>query len=288
MDYTRISSSMDIAMMQDSHVTVVGGAVGLAYNLARCGLGSISLVDFDRVSAGNPARQDFYSTDIARYKVDAVAENLKRINPEIETEGHVLDFCAISPEEMERLFGHTDLFIFATDYFPAQARGNIVALRLDKPAIWIGLYSRGLAGEIIYYVPGVTPACYRCICGSRYTAFHQGGASISSDGGNIFDLHLVDAIAGHIGVGSLNRGADNRYGALIDQLGNRNLLQVKIDPGYRLNGKDIFRQYLGDHPANFSFTTIALPREMEPDCPDCACLTREVEGSGPQDDTQDL
>jgi len=42
-----------------------------------------------------------------------------------------------------------------------------------------------------------------------------------------------------------------------------------MDPDYRLAGKDIFAQYLGDHPANFSFTTIALPMERDEDCPDC-------------------
>ena len=286
MDYRRISSSVDVPQMQRSHVTVIGGAVGLTYDLARCGLGAVSIVDFDRISASNPTRQDFNSIDVARYKVDAIAENSKKINPEIEVESHVLDFCSISPEELERLFDDTDLFIFATDFFPAQARGNIEALRLNKPAIWIGLYQGGLAGEIIYYVPGVTPACYRCICGSRYDAFNRGGASVSSDGGTIFDIHLVDSIAGHICLGILNRGADNRYGSLIDQLGNRNLLQVKIDPNYRLNGKDIFRQYLGDHPANFSFNAIALSMEREIDCPDCAHLHPEVDSQKFQNDTQ--
>ena len=286
MDYRRISSSVDVLRMQQSNVAVIGGAGGLAYNLAHCGLGTISITDFDRISASNPARQDFNSVDVARYKVDAIAENLKKINPEIEVESYVLDFCSISPEELERLFDDTNLFIFATDSFPAQARGNIEALRLNKPAIWIGLYQGGLAGEIIYYVPGVTPACYRCICGSRYNAFNKGGASVSSDGGTIFDIHLVDSIAGQISLGILNRGSNNRYGTLIEQLGNRNLLQVKNDPNYKLNGKDIFRQYLGDHPANFSFSTIALPMEREIDCPDCAHLHPEVDSQKSQNDTQ--
>ena len=138
--------------------------------------------------------------------------------------------------------------------------------------MWVGLYQGGRAGEIIYYVPGVTEACYRCICSSRYRAFAAGSANVSSTGATTFDLHLVDAIAGQIGSGILTRGADNRMGRLIDQLGNRNLLQIKMDPDYRLAGKDIFAHYLGDHPANFSFTTIALPMQRDPNCPDCAHL----------------
>jgi hypothetical protein len=92
----------------------------------------------------------------------------------------------------------------------------------------------------------------------------------------------VDSIAGHISLGILNRGADNRYSSLIDQLGNRNLLQVKNDPSYTLNGKDIFKQYLGDGSENFAFTTITLQMDRELDCPDCANLHQQIDNQKPQ------
>lgn len=279
MDFERIDSTVNVAKMQQSRVVIVGGAYGLACDLARCGLGGLTLVDFDRVSPSNPARQDLYSTDVGQYKVEATARRLREINPEIEVECHVRDYCEMSTEEHDLLFGDADLFIFATDFFPAQARGNVEALRAQKPALWIGMYQGGRAGEIIYYVPGVTQACYRCVASSRYRAYAAGGASIDSTGGTIFDLHLVDAVAGQIGVGILTPDADNRMGRLIEKLGNRNLLQVKIDPDYRLAGKDIFAKYLGDHPAHFSWVTIALPMEREENCPDCAHLHAD---SGPR------
>ena len=67
MDFRRINSSIDVDAMKNSRVAMIGGAVDLSYGLARCGLGGISLVDFDYVSATNPARLDFNSTDIARH-----------------------------------------------------------------------------------------------------------------------------------------------------------------------------------------------------------------------------
>jgi len=262
MNFNRIISTIDVDAMQESHVTIVGSPIQLTRDLVHSGLWSVIIVDFDRIDASNPARQDFYATDLGRYKAEATAVDLRKINPEVEVEYHTRDYCALSREEHDALFGHTDLFIFATDFLPAQARGNIEAIRMGKPAIWIGLYRAGRAGEIVYYVPGVTAACYRCICSDRYRAFAGG------------------AIAGQIAVGILTRGADNRMGKLIEKLGNRNLLQVKIDPDYRLGDKDLFGQYLGDHPANFSFTTIALPMERDEQCPDCACIyespTREA------------
>lgn len=283
MNFERIRPTIDVDRMQAGHVTVVGGAYGLTQDLVHSGLGHVTYVDFDRIDASNPARQDFNMTDLGRLKAEALAETLRRINPDVEVDYLPRDFCDIGRDEFDACFGHTDLFVFATDFFPAQARGNLEALRLHKPALWIGLYRAGRAGEIVYHVPGVTPACYRCICSSRYRAFAEQAASaenrthISSAGGTILDLHLVDAVAGQVAVGILTAGADNRMGRLVQQLGKRNLLQVKIDPDYRLGEKDIFGQYLGNHPANFSFTTIALPMEPEADCPDCGGVRQAVE-----------
>ena len=269
MDFDRIKSTVDIERMQESHVTIIGGAYGLARNLARCALGGITHVDFDTVSASNPARQDFYTTDVGKYKVEAAAEDLQRINPQLHIDYHTVNYCKLSEEDHDALFGHTDLFIFAADQFAAQAKGNQRAVRLCKRALWIGLYQDGRAGEIIYYVPGITPACYRCICIDRYTHATRASVDIPSKGATIFDLQLVDAIAGQLALGILTRGSENRMGRLIKRLGNQNLIQVKIDPDYTLGDRDIFGKYLGDHPANVSFTTIALPMEQEPNCPDC-------------------
>ena len=183
MNFARISSTIDVERMQTSHVTFVGGPYGLARDLVRCGLGSLTYVDYDHVSTQNPARQDFYATDLGDLKIEALVRDLRKINPEIEAELHARDFCEFTPEEIDTHFGHTDLFVFATDWQPAQKRGNVEALKLSKPAVWIGLYKGARAGEIIYYVPGVTPACYRCICSDRYKAPQaQQKQTVTSDG----------------------------------------------------------------------------------------------------------
>lgn len=282
MNFDRIRPSIDVDRMQQSHVTVVGGAYGLTQDLVRCGLGNLTYVDFDSIDSSNPSRQDFNMTDRGLHKAEALAASVRRINPDVEVNYLLRDFCDISEDEFDTHFGATNLFIFATDFFPAQARGNLQAIRLKKPAVWIGLYRGGRAGEIVYWKPGVTPACYRCICSSRYQAFAAQGRGTAGDethvpsvGGTIFDLHMTDAVAGQIAVGLLTAGADNRMGRLIQQLGVRNLLQVKIDPEYRLGHPDVFNKHLGSDPANFSFTTIALPMEPEADCPDCAALRRQ-------------
>ena len=72
-----------------SRIHIIGcGAVGstVAENLVRMGLTRITLYDFDKVESKNIANQMFRECDIGKAKVDAVAEQLKLINPEIERE----------------------------------------------------------------------------------------------------------------------------------------------------------------------------------------------------------
>lgn len=71
----------------NERIHIIGcGAVGstVAENIARLGLTKISLYDFDTVEAHNVANQMFYATDIGKLKVDAVAEMIQKINPDVK------------------------------------------------------------------------------------------------------------------------------------------------------------------------------------------------------------
>lgn len=70
-------------------IHIIGcGAIGstVAENLARFGLTKITLYDFDRVEPHNIANQMFTTDDIGKTKVEAVAEYLMKINPEIKND----------------------------------------------------------------------------------------------------------------------------------------------------------------------------------------------------------
>jgi molybdopterin/thiamine biosynthesis adenylyltransferase len=272
---------MDLGKLAQSTVGVVGigGSAGLVRDLARCGIGSFSLVDFDIVEAENVARQGHDADSVGTAKVKALAKSLKAVNPDVNISYVMADFCLLSDEMIDSQFADVDLLIFATDRFEAQARGNEVALRLRKPAISIGLYRQGLAGEIIFWHPEID-ACYRCLCPKRYevqAAARDAGESLDppSDGATIFDVHFLDSIAGMLALGLLTRGTDNRFGRLIEQLGDRNFIQVKIDPTWTLRGRDVVRDQLGiadDCPAYFAWNAIVRsdPDNGQLPCPDCA------------------
>lgn len=67
-------------------INIIGcGAVGsaIAENVARLGLTNVALYDFDKVESHNIANQMYYHDDIGKYKIDAIAEQLCKINPDM-------------------------------------------------------------------------------------------------------------------------------------------------------------------------------------------------------------
>jgi molybdopterin/thiamine biosynthesis adenylyltransferase len=252
MNFTRIASVIDVDRLQRSHATVVGSAPMFTANLFRCGLGAATLIDPQNVELPNISRQDYPSTAIGFAKVHALADQIRSINPEARVTCLQDDFCAFDDAEMDELFAHTNLFVAATDFFPAQALVSEVATRLGIPAIFIGLYAGALGGEIAWWKPDID-SCFRCLMSKRYEAHAQAakeGRSLDpvSDGADIFSIQLLDAIAGQVALGLLTPASHGRFSRLVDQLGtgaqSRNLLQIKIDPGFTFSGRDIFREQL--------------------------------------------
>lgn len=109
----------------DGRIHIIGcGSVGstLAELLARFGLTKISLYDFDDVEAHNLANQMFTTAEIGKPKVDAVAERICAINPEIKKDlkiynrgwdgqklnGHV--FLAVDNIELRRKIAKENQF----------------------------------------------------------------------------------------------------------------------------------------------------------------------------------
>ncbi len=66
----------------------IAGAGGLGSNLAimlcRCGIGGLILVDHDNVEPSNLNRQHFLPGQLGMPKVEALAENLLALNPDLE------------------------------------------------------------------------------------------------------------------------------------------------------------------------------------------------------------
>lgn len=82
-------------------VLLVGcGAIGghVAEHLARAGVGYIMLVDKGQVSPGVLVRQPYNDADIGLSKVDALADRLHRMRPDLDVDTWAEDILTLSPE----------------------------------------------------------------------------------------------------------------------------------------------------------------------------------------------
>jgi len=94
----------------------VAGLGGLGSNvlchLVRAGVRRFTAADFDVVAASNLNRQFFFADQVGRKKTAALAENLRRIDPELE-----LDFrdLKLTGENTQELFADCDVVVEAFD-----------------------------------------------------------------------------------------------------------------------------------------------------------------------------
>ncbi len=94
----------------------IAGAGGLGSNCAesllRCGAGKLIIADYDRVSDANLNRQFYFHDQIGEKKVEALRDNLLRINPFASLQMH---FAKVTPENIELLFSTCDVVVEAFD-----------------------------------------------------------------------------------------------------------------------------------------------------------------------------
>jgi sulfur carrier protein ThiS adenylyltransferase len=124
----------------------VAGAGGLGSNvcvmLVRAGIGGITVVDFDRVEPSNLNRQQYFRDQVGMPKVNALKENLLRINPDLEIS---IVNERLSAENCGKLIPEKTAIIFECfDHAEAKTMLTSFALR-KRPGIPVIAVS-GLAG----------------------------------------------------------------------------------------------------------------------------------------------
>jgi len=99
-----------------SSVVAIGGAGGLGSNvalaLARAGVGTLLVADFDRIETSNLNRQHYFADQLGRPKVEALAETLGRIPSGTKIVAYQI---RVTSANVARLFGKADLLVEAFD-----------------------------------------------------------------------------------------------------------------------------------------------------------------------------
>ena len=147
--------------LKSAKVLVLGmGGLGcpLSIYLASLGIGTIGIVDHDKVELSNLNRQIIYNiNDIGKYKVDVAKNKIKLINKNIIIKSHKI---RVNKTNIEKLIKNFDIVCDGTDNFKTRLLINDHALKQKK--ILISAAVSGFDGHIFKFNFKKKTPCYRC------------------------------------------------------------------------------------------------------------------------------
>ena len=119
--------------IKKSKVLIVGlGGLGcpVAEYLCRAGVGTIGLIDHDKIDLSNIHRQSMFTTkDINKYKVKVVSDRVKKINPNIRIKSFKKK---LNRSNIEILINNFDIIIDGTDNFTSKFLVNEFSRKFKK------------------------------------------------------------------------------------------------------------------------------------------------------------
>ncbi|MDR7402553.1 MAG: molybdopterin-synthase adenylyltransferase MoeB [Armatimonadota bacterium] len=171
----------------DSKVLIVGaGGLGspAALYLAAAGVGTLGIVDGDRVDLSNLHRQILHFThDIGRPKTQSARRTLEDINPDVTVIPHQ---TVLSSENALDIIADYEVVVNGSDNFPTRYLVNDACVFLGKPLVDASILR--WEGHATVFVPG--RGCYRCLFP---TPPPPGTVPSCAEGG------IIGAVAGFMG-----------------------------------------------------------------------------------------
>ena len=149
------------AKLARARILIVGaGGLGspAALYLAAAGIGTIGLIDNDRVDLSNLQRQILHHTpDVGRSKVQSAKEKIHALNSDVTVETYDERLTA---QNALKLIQAYDVVLDGVDNFPAKFLINDACFFANKPLVHGGILR--FDGRIFTILPGQS-ACFRCI-----------------------------------------------------------------------------------------------------------------------------
>jgi sulfur carrier protein ThiS adenylyltransferase len=108
-------TAKQLKKIQNIKVAIVGaGGLGsnCAFNLVRCGFKKFTICDFDSVELSNLNRQFYFNAQVGMPKVEALKENLLKINLGLEISALKI---TVTPKNIKSLFSDCDAIVEAFD-----------------------------------------------------------------------------------------------------------------------------------------------------------------------------
>ena len=147
--------------LKAARVLLVGaGGLGspAALYLAAAGVGTLGIVENDRVDATNLQRQVLHGTaSIGRSKLESAAERLHDLNPHVAIEHHPVRLVAANALD---IVGRYDLVVDGSDNFPTRYLVNDASVLTGRPYVY-GAVLRWEGQVAVFGAEG--GPCYRCL-----------------------------------------------------------------------------------------------------------------------------
>ncbi|MCM8819444.1 MAG: molybdopterin-synthase adenylyltransferase MoeB [Candidatus Omnitrophica bacterium] len=142
-------------------VLIIGaGGLGspVALYLASAGVGTIGIVDSDKVELNNLQRQIIHSTkDVGRPKVESAKDRLCQINPDVNI---VTYNIRLTSENILDIIKDYDMVVDGSDNFPTRYLVNDACILASKPLSHGAIFR--FDGQAMTILPNQS-ACYRCL-----------------------------------------------------------------------------------------------------------------------------
>jgi adenylyltransferase/sulfurtransferase len=138
------------------------GAGGLgspaALYLASAGIGTIGIIDSDKVELNNLQRQIIHSIkDVSRSKAESARDRINAINEDVKVTTYNL---RLTSENILDIIKDYDIVVDGSDNFPTRYLVNDACVLSKKPLSHGGIFR--FDGQAITIIPGES-ACYRCL-----------------------------------------------------------------------------------------------------------------------------
>jgi len=173
-----------------SKVLIVGaGGLGspVAEYLSRAGIGSLGIIDDDRVSLSNLHRQSLYSTlDIGKFKVKIAKDKIKKINPNTKVTTYKI---RLKNDNFKTIINDYDYVVDGSDNFKTKFLLNDFCLKFKKILV-TGAISKFDGHIFTFNFKNKKIPCLRCF-------FQE--SNISDDLLNCESEGILGTVAGIVG-----------------------------------------------------------------------------------------
>lgn len=225
-----VGGAGQVKLLQAKVLVIGAGGLGspcLQY-LAAAGVGTLGIVDDDRVDLSNLQRQVLHGTqDIGRLKTESAADSIARLNPDVTVVAHTM---RLMPENAAEIISGYDIVADGSDSFETRFAVADTCLQLKKPLVSAAVGP--FEGQVsVFKGYEETLPCYRCFVPETPGGQQRTCADVGVLGaltGVIGSLQALEVLREIVGFGQTLAGRLLIYDGLTNRM---RTLSLPKDPG---------------------------------------------------------